>query len=244
MLNFSLLIFEIIIIASMIIFMHGMRKQLGYGVLYVFVGALQFFQTLLVSSVYDNTFLGFKFSPGSTIFYTSSLFVIFLTFYSENIIKTRGLIYGLVISNVAITLFSHFLLVHSEADVNSSSVFLEELLDFELSLFLIGTSLLYIEGMLIVILFQFLQLKLPKLNLFLKILLTMGIVCLFDSVFFYTFFYLNSENYQEQMFGNIVGKQLTVLIFSFLFYFYLSHLAELKVRKPKSIREILRIFTF
>lgn len=244
MLNFSLLIFEIIIIATMIIFMHAMRKQLGYGVLYVFVGALQFFQTLLVSNVYDNTFLGFKFSPGSTIFYTSTLFVIFITSYSENIIKTRGLIYGLLISNIAITLFSHFLLVHSETDANSSSVFLEELLNFELSLFLIGTSLLYIEGMLIVILFQSIELKAPKIPLFVKILITMAFVCLFDSVFFYTFFYFNVENYIELMIGNIVGKQLTVVILSIMFYFYLTLYAEIKTRKPKTIKDILKIFTF
>ena len=244
MLNFSLLIFEIIIIAVMILFMHGMRRQIGYGVLYVFVGALQFFQTLLVSSVYDNNFLGFRFSPGSTIFYTATLFVIFLTSYSENLIKTRGLIYGLLISNIAITLFSHFLLIHSETDAKSSSIFLEELLNFELTLFLIGTSLLYIEGMMIVILFQIFELKLPKLPLFIKILITMSIVCLFDSVAFYTFFYFNVDNYEELMIGNIVGKQMTVLIFTFFFYFYLTQLAELKTRKPKTIRETLRVFTF
>lgn len=221
-----------------------MRRQIGYGVLYVFVGALQFFQTLLVSNVYENTFLGFTFSPGSTIFYTSSLFVIFITFYSENLIKTRGLIYGLLISNIAITLFSHFLLVHSQSDVNSSSVFLEELLDFELSLFLIGTSLLYIEAMLIVILYQFLDLKIPKLPFFIKMTLTMSLVCLFDSVFFYTFFFIKTEDYTQLMIGNIVGKQLTVFTLSIMFYFYLSQFAELKTRKPKTIKEILKIFTF
>lgn len=221
-----------------------MRRQIGYGVLYVFVGALQFFQTLLVSNVYENTFLGFTFSPGSTIFYTSSLFVIFITFYSENLIKTRGLIYGLLISNIAITLFSHFLLVHSQSDVNSSSVFLEELLDFELSLFLIGTSLLYIEAMLIVILYQFLDLKIPKLPFFIKMTLTMSLVCLFDSVFFYTFFFIKTEDYTQLMIGNIVGKQLTVITLSIMFYFYLSQFAELKTRKPKTIKEILKIFTF
>lgn len=244
MLNFSLLIFEIIIIAVMILFMHGMRRQIGYGVLYVFVGALQFFQTLLVSNVYDNNFLGFLFSPGSTIFYTSTLFVIFLTSYSENLIKTRGLIYGLLISNIAITLFSHFLLIHSETDVKSSSIFLEELLNFELTLFLTGTSLLYLEGMMIVILFQMLELKLPKLPLFFKIYFTMAAVCLFDSVIFYTFFYVKEDNYEELMIGNIVGKQITVIIMSFFFYFYLSQIAQIKTRKPKTIRETLKVFTF
>lgn len=228
----------------MILFMHGMRKQIGYGALYVFVGALQFFQTLLVSNVYDNNFLGFLFSPGSTIFYTSTLFVIFLTSYSENLIKTRGLIYGLLISNIAITLFSHFLLIHSETDVKSSSIFLEELLNFELTLFLTGTSLLYLEGMMIVILFQILELKLPKLPLFLKIYLTMAAVCLFDSVVFYTFFYIKEDNYEELMLGNIVGKQITVVILSFLFYFYLTQFANIKSKRPKNFREILKIFTF
>lgn len=244
MLNFSLLIFEIVIIAIMILFMHAMRKQIGYGVLYVFVGALQFFQTLLVSNVYDNTFLNFRFSPGSTIFYTSTLFCIFLTSYTENLIKTKGLIYGLVISNVSITLFSHFLLVHSETDANSSSVFLEELLNFELSLFLIGTSLLFIEGIGIVALYQVLENRFTKMPLVFKMFITMSVVCLFDSVFFYSLFYLGDENYLDLMIGNIVGKQLTVLLFVPIFFVYLNKFTPVKERRNKSLKETIKAITY
>ena len=245
MLNFTLLILEIFIIGFMIVSMHYMRKHIGYGVLYVFIGALQFFQTLLVSSVYDNDFLGFKFSPGSTIFYTSTLFSILLTFYSESVLKTRGLIYGLVISNIAITLFSHFLLVHAESDLNASSIFLEELLSFEIGLFIAGTSLLFIEGVLIIILFQTLCIKLPKLPLLFKILITMSLICLLDSIVFYTCFFHDKENFYEQLIGNIVGKQLTVILLSIMFYIYfVSNIPKRKDLNSKTIKETLKIFTF
>jgi hypothetical protein len=46
------------------------------------------------------------------------------------------------------------------------------------------------------------------------------------------------------MLGNIVGKQVTVIILSFLFYFYLTQFAQIKTRKAKTIRETLKVFTF
>lgn len=245
MLNFILLILEIFVIGFILLSMHFMRKQVGLGTLYVFVGSLQFIQTLLVSSVYDNEFLNFRFSPGSTIFYTSTLFSILLFFHYEGVKKTRGLIYGILISNVTVTLFSHFLLIHAENDSASNSVFLEELLSFELSLFLVGTSLMYLEALLIVFLYQFLNLKFPKKGQFLKILFTMSIVCFIDSVLFYSFFYFNKDNFQELMLGNIVGKQITTLLLSFLFWVYFKYNKSKKMKEePKSFKDTFKIFTF
>ncbi|MEZ4787608.1 MAG: hypothetical protein R2790_06985 [Flavobacterium haoranii] len=199
MLNFLLIVFEILLLGFLITFMHYMRKQIGYGVLYVFVGALQFFQTLLVSNVYDTSIFNYQFSPGSTIFYTASLFTILLTNYSEGIVKTRGLIYGVIISNIALTLFSHFLLIHAETNATDSGIFLEEILSFELSLFVVGTSLLFFESFFIVFTFQYLHLKMPKLNLFLIIYLTMSVVCLFDSLIFYSVFFYEKENFKQML---------------------------------------------
>lgn len=242
MLNFGLLIIEIFVLGFILVSMHFIRKQIGLGTLYVFIGSLQFIQTLLVSNVYDNHFLGFKFSPGSTIFYTTTLFSILLFFHYEGIKKTRGLIYGVLISNISVTLFSHFLLIHAKNDAVISSMFFEELLSFELSFFLIGTALMYLESFFIVAFYHYFNSKLTSVNLFIKILVTMAVVCFLDSVLFYGIFYYNSDNFVELLTGNILGKQITVILLSLVFYFYFNFNKTKKIQN-KTL-EVFGIFTF
>jgi hypothetical protein len=100
---------ELFIIAILIIGLHATRKTFGIGLLFVFLGAIQFFQTILAGNVYNLYFENVVFSPGSSIIYTSSLFGIFLICYSENFLKARSAIFGLVFSNIII-LFYHTLL--------------------------------------------------------------------------------------------------------------------------------------
>ncbi|MGV7107825.1 hypothetical protein [Flavobacterium sp. U410] len=238
-------IFEILLVVFIIIGIHFYKKRIGIGALYVFVGAVQFFQTLLVSNVYDNYVGDYRFSPGSTIFYTATLFSILLIFHVENLIKTRALIYGIIISNIAITFIAQFLVVQNHNIEQSSGLFLEEILSFELTIFLIGTSLLYLEAMFIVMFYDFLNFKFRNKGLFLKIFVTMSLVCLIDSVVFYTFFYFTHDNFKDLIIGNIIGKQITVVVFSICLYFYFKYNKNLRPKRtPTSLKEVLKIFTF
>ncbi len=238
-------ILEILLVVFIILGMHFYKKRVGIGTLYVFIGTIQFFQTLLVSNVYDNYLGDYRFSPGSTIFYTSTLFSILLFFHAENLIKTKGLIYGILIANISITFFSQFLLVQNHSIEQSSGLLLEEILSFELTIFLIGTSLLYLEAMFIILFYDFLNYKFKNKGTFLKIFSTMSLVCLFDSVAFYTFFYFTHDNFKDLIIGNIIGKQITVTLFSICLYLYFKYNKNIKPKRtPSNFKEILKIFTF
>ena len=242
---FFLLISETFVVALMIIIMHSVIRQYGIGPLFIFLGAIQFFQAILASSVYNIFFESLIFSPGSTVLFSSTLFTIFLIFHTESIKKTRSLIYGLIFSNIIITVLSYISLEQAIADRNSENlIFLQNIFNFDISLFLTGTSLLYIDSMLLVVFYELLNYKI-KGYLFMKIFIVTSVVNLFDSVVFYTLNFFNNDNFHDLLLGNILGKQITVLFFSIIIYIYLSLIYKKeRLTKPKNLREAFKIFSF
>lgn len=241
-----LLFTETLVITLMIIIMHSSIKKYGIGPLFIFLGSIQFFQTILAGSVYNVFFDLFVFSPGSSVLFTSTLFCVFLVFHTESLKKTRSLIYGLIFSNIAITLLSYISLEQVIMDEHSINLeYLITIFNFDLSIFLTGTSLLYIDSMLLIIIYEFLNYKFPKKYIYLKILISTAVISLFDSVFFYTLLFYTEDNYSSLLLGNIIGKQISVLFFSFVIYVYLLVMNKnYKKPIPKNIRDVFKIFSF
>ena len=230
----------------MIVVMHASIRHFGIGPLFIFLGSIQFFQTILAGNVYNIYFNEFVFSPGSTLLYTSTLFCVLLIFHTENIKKTRSLLYGLVFSNIVITVLSYISLEQVFIDQYSINTdFLKHIFNFDISLFLIGTSLLYIDSILLIIFYEFLNYTFPKKYLLLKLLLVTSCISLLDSFIFYTLNFYTEEDYSVLLLGNIVGKQIAVLFFSLIIFYYLKIIGKpYKVLIPKNRREIVKIFSF
>lgn len=241
-----LLITEAIFIGILIVFLHKLKKYFGIGLLFVFLGAVQFFQTILASSVYNKIFDYFIISPGSSVIFTSTLLTILLIFHCENILKTRTIIFGLMISNIVITILSVFSYQQLYIDNNSINInFLENILNFDMTLFMIGTCLLYIDAVLLIIIYEFLNLKLSSNYLFLKILISLSLISLLDSVVFYSINFFSIKDSGNLLLSSIVGKQISVVIFALIMYFYLKIIRKtVSKNKPKNLNEIFSIFTF
>ncbi|MFB9097626.1 MULTISPECIES: hypothetical protein [Flavobacterium] len=93
--------------------------------------------------------------------------------------------------------------------------------------------------------YEFLNYKFSKKYIYLKILVSTAVISLFYSVFFYTIVLYTEYNYSSLLLGNIIGKQISFLFFSFVIYIYLlvknrSH----KKPTPKNMRDVFKIFSF
>lgn len=151
------LIIEIFIIGAIIVSLHSVKKYFGIGLLFVYIGTVQFFQTILASNVYNLFLDQYVFSSGSTVIYTSTLFVILLIFYSDSVIKTKSIVYGLLFSNIVVTLLSYISLEQLFIDDYSrNKIFIKQLFDFDINMFIVGTSLLYFDALILISLFYFL----------------------------------------------------------------------------------------
>ena len=242
---FVYFLLETLIVGLMILGLYASKKHFGIGLLFIFLGTLQFFQTILSGNVYNLYFDVFLFSPGSTLIFISTLFGVLLILRNESIIKVRSAVYGIVLSNIILVFLSYISLEQILSDNYSrNTTFLAEIFNFDINLFFIGNTLLYLDMILIMFIFRYLESKFPK-NYFLQFFGASVITSVLDSVLFYTLNFYSELNYSEMMIGNVAGKILVSFILSslFAFYFVINPQKENK-RKALKIKDIIMIINF
>ena len=241
--SFIYLLLETLIVGLMILGLHASRKHFGIGLLFIFLGTMQFFQTILSGNVYNLYFDVFLFSPGSTLIFISTLFAVLLIFRNENIIKVRSAIYGIILSNIILVFLSYISLEQILTDNYSrNTTFLAEIFNFDINLFLTGITLLYLDMILIIFIFRYIESKFPT-NYFLQFIGASVITSILDSFLFYSVNFYSEPNYSEMMLGNIVGKVIVSFILSALFAFYFL-INPQKENKRKALRDIFMIINF
>lgn len=241
-----LFLFETVLVSLIIILLHRLKIFFGTGLLFIYLGAVQFFQTVLASSIYNNIFGNHVVSPGSSILFTSTLFSILLLFHTDVIMKSRTVIYGLLFSNIILTILSIITSEQLAIDNNSVHIdFLKSIMNFDVTLFMVGTCLLFIDTMSLIIIYQFLNLKAKWLPLFLRIFIPLSLISTLDSAVFYNINFFSLENSDNLLTSSLVGKQITVVIFSIIGYLYLKITKqEENLSKPKNLSDTIAIFTF
>jgi hypothetical protein len=233
------LIIETFIVGLIIVALHSVRKHYGIGLLFVFIGSIQFFQTILTGSVY-NSYGGILPSPGSAVLYTSSLFVILLIFKTENAKKTRSIIFGLLFTNIVIALLSYISLEQILIDSHSNNIdYLKEIFNFDLNLFVVGTSLLFLDIIIMLYLFITIEKYWTK-NYFVTFFVPVALVSIFDSLLFYSLNFYQEENFSQLLQGNIIGKVLVALFMATVIGIYLK-LSFFEIKEKKTLAEV---FTF
>ena len=183
-------------------------------------------------------------SPGSAILFTSTLCCILVLFHSEGIKKTRKVIFGIIFCNILLSVLSAITINQINSDNHSiHKEYLQEILNFDVPMFLIGSIVLFLDFFIIILIYQFINLSFNRLPFFFKLLLPVSISALFDSVFYYSTIFIDLDNGADLLFSNILGKQLTILIFSFTIYLYLkySNISAPK-EKPTKMREVISVF--
>lgn len=241
--TFIYFLLETLIVGLMILGLHASKKHFGIGLLFIFLGTMQFFQTILSGNVYNLYFDVFLFSPGSTLIFISTLFAILLIFRNESIIRVRSAIYGIVFSNIILVFLSYISLEQILTDNYSrNTTFLAEIFNFDISLFFSGIVLLYLDMIFIIFVYRFLESKFSE-NYFIQFLGASIITSILDSVLFYTLNFYSDVNYSELMMGNIAGKIFVSVVLSILFAFYLLVNPQ-KESKRKELKDIFTIINF
>lgn len=240
---FIYFILETLIVGLMILGLHASKKHFGIGLLFVFLGTMQFFQTILSGNVYNLYFDVILFSPGSTLIFISTLFAVLLIFRNESIVRVRSVIYGIVFSNIILVFLSYISLEQILTDnYSTNTAFLAEIFNFDISLFFSGIVLLYLDMIFIIFVYRYLYFKFPK-NYFIQFIGASTVTAVFDSISFYTLNFYSEINYLELMLGNVVGKVFVSIVLSILFAFYLLVNPQ-KERKRKELKDIFTIINF
>lgn len=241
--TFIYFLLETLIVGLMILGLHASKKHFGIGMLFIFLGTMQFFQTILSGNVYNLYFDVFLFSPGSTLIFTSTLFGVLLIFRNETVIKVRSAIYGIILSNIILVFLSYISLEQILTDnYSKNTTFLAEIFNFDIHLFISGVVLLYLDMIFIILIYRYLDLKYPK-NYFLQFFGASLITTVVDSILFYSINFYSELNYFEMMIGNIAGKVMVSIVLSILFAFYFMVNPQ-RENKIKTLRDVFMIIKF
>jgi PAS domain S-box-containing protein len=224
--NITLLILaEFLFISILILFLFKLRNKLGLAPLYIFIGSIQYLQTILATIFYIKLFDKYFVSPGSILLFSSTLFALLLVYIKEGVYNTRALIFGILITNISLSVISGITVLEG----NSFPTFLQkignavDIFDVDYRIFFIGTLIFIIDLVLMIVIYKWLITKFKSLHLFLVIFISLSVALCFDSFAFTSAVFYDNPGYQEILISQLVAKNIATLLFASLLYGYIKY---------------------
>jgi len=208
----TLLAFSLGLVA---LFLFRQRRRLGAAAFPIFIGAIHF--TSLILSSWEARATAATLSVASVL-YGCALLAVLLLYLREDIPRTRSLIYGIFLADLALaTLVWSLPLFAPIADtmpLASTSILRPRV-------FAAGLSTVLLDSLLVVVIFEVLLFKLPRVPLVARIFGTLLSILLLDAAIFSFGAFFGTPQFQNLLSGQLTGKALAGVIYGLLLYLYL-----------------------
>jgi diguanylate cyclase (GGDEF)-like protein len=217
-LNLGLFLIEAVVYFSvMTAFLH-FRRSLGLGVFLAALGVMHFMETYLAAVFYVELPFG-TVSPGSSIFFAGKLMMILMLYIKEDAATVRQPIYGLFLGNLVTVGIAQILQLHAAVTLPGGRAADMAFLDEMGWLMVWGTTILYVDAIAIILLYE----RLGRFvdNVVMRFAISGAIMLTFDQVAFFSVLHILLGVPLPVFFGGWYAKLLAVLIYSSLFAVYL-----------------------
>ena len=161
------------------------RHRIGIGAFFCALGVMHFLETYLASIVYVVLPFGIVASPGSTVLFTGKLMLLLLVYIREDAVVVRQPIYGLLIGNLLLFALAFLTRHHSAENVLSNRHADFAFLDEMGALMVWGTLILFVDCILMILLYERSRSFLGGRRLLLRLAVTGALILSFDQVAFY-----------------------------------------------------------
>jgi diguanylate cyclase (GGDEF)-like protein len=222
-----------------------LRHRLGIGAFFCALGVMHFIETYLASIIYVSLPLGIVTSPGSSVLFTGKLMLLLLVYIREDAKVVRQPIYGLLIGNLLMValaaLMRHHGLVALSPDRLADFGFLDEMG----ALMVWGTALLFIDCILIILIYEHSRAWLSD-RILPRLALAGAVVLSFDQLGFYLGLNLLTGAPLSVLIGGWAAKMGAVAIYTLLVVGYLQWLERPAGRSSKaaSISDVFEMLTY
>ena len=217
--NLILLVVEAVFYFAFMVGLLHLRHRIGIGVFIAALGVMHFLETYLAAVFYVQLPFGVT-SPGSSILFSGKLVMILLLYVKEDAAIVRAPIYGLLAGNLLTVGLSLILRHHETLGVVPGRVADLAFIDEMGWLMLWGTTLLYLDALAIILVYERLS-RVFRQKVWLRFLLASATVLTFDQVgFFAALHHLNGAPV-EVFWGGWIAKMMAACIFSVLTAIYL-----------------------
>src|SRR6478735_3374848 len=243
------LITEMVLVAAFVCGLYEVRGRFGLAPLFIFLASTQYMQAVLGGAIFIRIAGGIAVSPGSVVLFAGNLFALLLIYLREGVPATRTLVYGLLLANATLCVFSLFT-QGQLALAGSNAVATVPVGFFLISFraFAAGIVVLLLDGLLMIVLYELLFFQLTWAPLLVRLLVAMLGVLYFDSIIFGILSYWGRTDFQELLVGNMMGKTIAGVTYSILLWFHLARLAQTgprpELERPRELRDVFSIITY
>ena len=243
--NLALLAADALVYFAVLAGLFRLRHRLGIGAFFCALGVMHFIETYLASIFYVTLPLGIVTSPGSSVLFTGKLLLLLLVYIREDAKVVRQPIYGLLIGNLLMVALAALMRHHSLAQLGPGGMADFAFLDQMGALMVWGTALLFVDCILIVILYEHSRSWLRD-RVFLRLALAGAAVLTFDQFGFYAGLHLLTGAPVSVLLGGWAAKMGAVAIYSVLVAGYLRFAERSIGRQPKQARvaDVFEMLTY
>jgi diguanylate cyclase (GGDEF)-like protein len=243
--NALLLISEGLLYFGVMAALFRMRHLFGLGVFVCALGSLHFLETYLAAVLYVQFVSGTAISPGSIVLFSGKLVMLLLLYIREDATAVRQPIYGLLIGNFLIVALVMLLRLHDVIAPVPSRMPDFQLMDQMGGLMIWGTILLYIDSILIILLYERSGAWFGR-NVTARIWLSAALVLTLDQVGFFLALYIFVGVPIEVLLGGWLGKMAAAAIYAALAGGYLRWFEREDARQvtPPRLADVFDALTY
>ncbi len=242
MTNSLLLLGEALFYFGSMAVLFRLRRTIGIGVFMCAVGVMHFLETYLASAFYVELPFGMV-SPGSAVLFSGKLVMLLLLYIKEDALTVRQPIYGLLFGNSLMIGLVLLLRLHEVSPLPDGQTPDIGFVDQMGWLMVWGTTLLYVDAILIILLYEKLGRTLRHVR-FLRVLASVAAILTFDQVGFFTALHYVAGAPLEVFFGGWAAKMAAAVVFSALLCAYLNLFETRDEARPREIADIFHALTF
>lgn len=220
-----------------------LRHLMGLGAFFCALGVMHFLETYLAAVFFIQLPFGLL-SPGSTVLFSGKLAIILLFYIREDAETVRQPIYGLLIGNFLMVALVATLRLYGPPvtlpGYNPDLVLIDQMG----ALMVWGTTLLFIDSIALILLYEKLRLLLPR-SFVLRAGLSLALILTFDQIGFFIGLHLVTGTPLSALFGGWVAKMGAAASYAILMGLYLN-MFERKTPElaPQPLSDIFHKLTY
>jgi PAS domain S-box-containing protein len=240
----AFLLLQCLIVASLLLFLFRLRRIMGIGLLFTALGVFQLMQVFLASTLYIEVASGIFVSPGSTVLFTGSIFAVLLIYIREDAIEARKVIYALVLANITLALLQYsFGWNLQDEEIYNPYNLPTKLFIINARLLIAGTVVLFIDSILVMIIYEWISRCCRFLPL--QILITMLIVMSLDSLLYSIGAFTGTVQFNSILISGLISKNIAVFVYSIIFSIYLLFIEKDEhFKEHYSFNDIFQTLTY
>ena len=220
--NLALLLAEALLYFAVMAGLFRLRHRFGIGLVFTALGAMHFLETYLAAIVYLELPGGLVISPGSIVLFCGKLAMLLLVYIREDAAAVRQPIYGLLVGNFLMVALVFLMRFHDVVPIAGCRPLDFQLMDEMGGLMIWGTILLFVDSILLILLYERTGEWLGDRQM-MRVILSAALVLTFDQLGFFTALYLLSGVPFSVLYGGWIAKMGSAVVFGLMTAFYLRH---------------------